>query len=282
VQNLTANDFIVKEEGTEQTITHFTRLLEEDSQIPLTIIFLVDTSGSMQEGTERLRRIDIGKKFAAMMLKEIKQSDQMQIISFDNVYRTLTPMISDPAAMNAALAKINIDVRSNPGTALRFSVNRTITHLKQFFGRKIIVVCSDGQDNAPGPSPDQLVDTLQRNDITVLSLAPITNRRFASAAEVQYSEGVIRFDVHEENTKNAKKGRKLMKKLAEETGGYAFFPDNDSDLDDAITKIRGIIRSQYLLGYKLIESGKPGLRNIKVQCKRKSVKLRYRKRYFIE
>ena len=285
IEDLTQDEFILKEDGREQPIAYFSRLLDSDSQIPLTIAFLVDTSGSMNRGNEKLKRIDIAREFSSLFLKEVKPGDSLQVFAFDNVYRALTPMTSDSAIAEKAFSQVKIDTLASPGTALLRAIDLSIKQLDPQFGRKILIVCSDGQNNIPGPDPDVLMDTLKKRDITVLTLTTVTNEEFTQSGNVTQIDGAYGtmsgMSVRKERTAEAKEARKLMKKLAEETGGFAFFPENDSKLNDAIQKLRSVVRSQYVLSYK--PPGKqPGWREIKVECKRKRVKLRYRHGYYME
>jgi VWFA-related protein len=285
VEDLTPDEFIVEEDGNRQPIIYFSRLLDSDSQIPLTIAFLVDTSGSMNHGNEKLKRIDIAREFSSLFLKEVKPGDSLQVFAFDNVYRALTPMTSDPAVAEKAFSEVKIDTLASPGTALLFSIDLTIKQLDSHFGRKILIVCSDGQNNIAGPDPQILIDNLKKRDITVLTLTTVANEEFRQTGNMTQIDGAYGsmsgMNVRKERTVEAKEARKLMKKLAEDTGGFAFFPDNDSKLNEAIQKLRSVIRSQYVLSYK--PPGKePGWREIKVECKRKGVKLRYRNGYYME
>jgi Ca-activated chloride channel family protein len=286
VQDLTEKDFILKEDGVEQRIRYFTRLLDPESQIPLTIAFLVDTSGSMHKGTDKLRRIDIAKRFASLFLKEVKPTDNMQIVAFDNMYKPLTPMTSDLEKMKQALSEVQIDVQSNPSTALLAAVHVSIQRMDSYFGRKILIICSDGQNNAAGPSPEELIAELRKQDITVLSLATMkdleSQQTSSQAVQIDSAAGGLNImNIQRERTPEAKKAKQLMKNLAEETGGYAFFPENTSKLDETIEKLRSVIRSQYALSYKPPNRhSKNSWRSIEVKCKRKGVKLRYRKGYF--
>jgi VWFA-related protein len=273
VTDLNADDFEIQEEGINQTIAYFTRILDEESQIPLTLGFLLDTSGSMSKG-DKIQRIDIARQFAELLLKELKPTDQMRVYAFDNIYRALTPMTSDLNLIQHNLSKVEIDTVGSPGTALLRSVELTIEQLESYFGRKIIVLCSDGQNTIAGPSPETLIEKLKKRDITVISLGTVTKQELEAV-----DTGVnTRYRV----PKEAKDARRLMKDLAEETGGASFFPKNVSALPGTIEKIRSLIRSQYAIAYKPQNETIKGWRKIKVKCKRAGIKLNYRKGYYFE
>jgi VWFA-related protein len=280
VLDLSESDFTVKEDDVVKKISYFTRLQDADSQIPLTIAFLVDTSGSMSHGGGKLKRIDIARNFASLFLNEVKPSDNIRIFAFDNVYRPLTPMTSDINVVKDALSKVEIDTVGSPGTALLASVDITIRQLDPHFGRKIIIICSDGQNNINGPSPEILLETLKKKDITVLSLTTVSDEDMTQMVYGANNMGSM--STYKVRTIEAKQARKLMKELAEETGGFAFFPKNDSKLNESIQQIRSILRSQYVLSYKP-ELGSPeSWREIEVKCKRKGIKLKYRKGYYMQ
>jgi Ca-activated chloride channel homolog len=273
VTDLNADDFEIKEDGIKQSIAYFTRILDEESQIPLTLAFLLDTSGSMGKG-DKIQRIDIARQFAELLIKELKPADQMRVYGFDNTYRGLTPMTSDLSLIQQNLAAVQIDTVGSPGTALLRSVDLTITQLESYFGRKIIVLCSDGQNTIAGPEPETLIEKLKKRDITVISLATVTKQEFQAVDTGVNMRYVVPTEV--------KEARKLMKDLAEETGGAAFFPKNISALSETIEKIRSLVRSQYAIAYKPQNETNNGWRKIEVKCKRSGVKLNYRKGYYFE
>jgi len=285
IENLTQNEFILKEDGKEQPISYFSRLQDAESQVPLTIAFLVDTSGSMSRGNQKLKRIDIAREFSSLFLKEVKATDKLQVFAFDNLYYELTPMTNNPAVVEKAFSQLKIDNQANHGTALLLAINETITELDPHFGRKILIVCSDGQNNIPGPDPKVLIETLKKRDITALTLTTVADEDFEqSSSRIQFdgAHGSMNsMSVRKDRTDEAKQARKIMKDFADETGGSAFFPENDSKLNEAIQKLRSVIRSQYVLSYKP-PTKNSGWREIKVECKRKGVKLRYRQGYYME
>jgi Ca-activated chloride channel homolog len=273
VTDLNADDFEIKEDGIKQSIAYFTRILDEESQIPLTLAFLLDTSGSMGKG-DKIQRIDIARQFAELLIKELKPADQMRVYGFDNTYRGLTTMTSDLSLIQQNLAAVQIDTVGSPGTALLRSVDLTIEQLESYFGRKIIVLCSDGQNTIAGPEPETLIEKLKKRDITVISLATVTKQEFQAVDTGVNMRYVVPTEV--------KEARKLMKDLAEETGGAAFFPKNISALSKTIEKIRSLVRSQYAIAYKPQNETNNGWRKIEIKCKRSGVKLNYRKGYYFE
>ncbi|HSE42477.1 MAG TPA: VWA domain-containing protein, partial [Acidobacteriota bacterium] len=82
-------------------------------------------------------------------------------------------------------------------------------------------------------------------------------------------------------TRKAHEGKDNLQKLADETGGYAFFPQNRKQIAQVQDMIRSFIRSQYSLAYRSTNSAADGSwRQITISCKRKGIDLRYRDGYY--
>lgn len=337
IEDLTAATFTVEDEGKRKEITHFTRLLAKDSDVPLTILYLMDTSGSMAQGSKNLKRLDVAKNFARMALAELKPGDQMQLSAFDLEYRALTPLTSEPAVIERALDSMRVE--GNPGTFMLKALQAAAEDLKQRPGRKILVLCSDGEtEKKDRKLADAVIETLLSYDITVLALgttiieewggwmgqnshpafgpgtlfglafraltAPPRGGR-ATTVFAQTNQGlpgsppVAVGSYSGDHTRNSglsmnatygshDEAMALLKKIAEKTGGFAFFPQSEKKLDTAIDQLRLIMRAQYMIGFSpdqqhqgaAVGKNKKQWRKIKVECSRKGVKLRYRKAYF--
>jgi Ca-activated chloride channel family protein len=282
VENLAATDFILKVDGKNQAITHFTRILDEESDIPLTIVFLVDTSGSMKQGATKARRIDLAKSFALDVMKDIKPNDQMQVMSFDEILRLLTPMTSDAQKINEALTQLKIDPAENPGTALLAALKLIPEIIKNHSGRKLVILLSDGQNSHTGLDPDDVVQVLNRDAITVLAMGTTEIQELAPSPDAIISPVVRDGRIKARTvvpTTEVQKAKRLLRNIAENTGGYAYFPLDADHFSRTMKKFRHITRSQYLLGFEPSEKSKKEKFEIEVKCTRKDVKLRYRKSY---
>jgi VWFA-related protein len=310
VEDLKASDFAVREDDRAREITHFTRLLAKDSDVPLTVIYLMDTSGSMAAGGVHQRRVDMARKFAEMTLQELKPGDKMQVVAFDIRYQLLTSWTSDISEINRALDLLNVE--GNPGTAVLNAIKIAAEELKDQWGRKIIVLCSDGEtDENDRKILDQVIPMLERYDIAVLALGtteitewhplyfgrmamPDGNQTRAYCQEQKIKvagstrgtpRGLDGANRGLSDDSRRAKARALLKKLAEETGGFVYFPTSQKKLDEVVDKMRSILRSQYMIGFPPSGAGMApasGIQwhKIRVDCRRKGVKIRYRKGYY--
>jgi VWFA-related protein len=98
VPGLTQQDFVVKEDGQPQTITHFM----SQADLPLTLGLLVDTSLSQRNVLDDER--DTSYKFLDTMLREGK--DQAFVIHFDHEVELLQDLTDSRPKLNAALQQL--------------------------------------------------------------------------------------------------------------------------------------------------------------------------------
>jgi VWFA-related protein len=140
-------------------------------------------------------------------------------------------------------------------TALLDAIYFALDKMKNEPGRKIIVVCSDGDDTASYLTFDEVLSNVVASDVTILVFGTVNL-----------------------NT-SAMRGRFMLQKLADASGGYAFFPNSIDALKDVMEKLRQSMRSQYSLGYTPIRPMDNSWRKIEVTCNRPGVKLRYREGY---
>ena len=126
-------------------------------------------------------------------------------------------------------------------TALHDAVVAGLEHLQEASHQKrVLVVMSDGDDNASQHSDDAMLERAARSDALIYSV---------STADLGTGVG----------------DRRLMRKLAESSGGAAYFPESEKDVVEAFTEIAENIRRGYSLGYVPSDPARDGrLRRVKV------------------
>jgi VWFA-related protein len=128
-------------------------------------------------------------------------------------------------------------------------------------GRRVIVLISDGADNSSEASLDDTLQEVHRNDVVVYAIS-------TSAAAVQ-------------KTRDQEQGDKVLKKLAEETGGKVFFPRKLQDLTLDFQSISDELRAQYSLAYRPSDVRRDGsFRKIRVEVSDKNYEVRARTGYY--
>lgn len=260
VKDLTADDFQLKEDGMVQTITHFTNFSLDASGnlgekgVPLTVAFVIDTSASMGNTISRQQKIDIVRNAAFRLVDELREEDKVMLIAFSEYPDEVTPLTTDRKRFGQDLLFQGV---KGGNTALLDSIYFAMEKMKDEWGRKIIVVCSDGEDTASYLKFDEVLSNLIASDITVLAFGTMAL------------------------TSDSMRGRFILQKLAEASGGYAFFPTSLSALDKMMEQLRQGMRSQYSLAYRPGNAGQAGLwHKIELSCHHAGLKLRYRQGYF--
>jgi Ca-activated chloride channel family protein len=260
VTDLKPEELLLKENGVAQTITNFTNFSDDPSNkfgeknVPLTLAFVVDASTSMSDRISGQQKIDIVKNAAFRLSEELRNEDQVTLVTFNEFPNETTPLTSQLKQFERDLLFQEV---KGGNTALLDSIYFAMEKIKDRWGRKIIVVCSDGEDTASKLKFDEVLSNLIASDVTVLAFGTM------------------------QLSSNSLRGRYILEKLAEASGGYAFFPTSLKKLDEVMHQLRNGMRSQYSLGYRAPHERMDGSwREIRIQCRRNGIKLRHREGYY--
>jgi len=236
VTNLTRNDFTVFEDGKPQKITLFRR---ED--IPVAMGIVIDNSGSMREKRPAVNAAAIN------LVQSSNPQDKVFVVNFNEEYFLDQDYTASIPKLKDALERIE----ARGGTALYDAAVASSDHLKKSgdLEKKVLLVVTDGEDNASRESLEQAVRRLQvENGPTV------------------YTIGLLQ----EEHSKRA---RRALREMAEQTGGVAFFPKDLSEVNAITSQIAHDIRNQYTIGYKPdIPQSSGGFRQVRVDAQAKGYK----------
>jgi len=256
VSDLRIEDLVVAEDGRTQKILGISNLAKElgptaESREPLTVVFSMDTSASMSEYTAgQVGKMSIIKEAATDLMQFLRADDQMTVVGFNSIPRAMVPLTSDKQQIATQLSHLSpIDA----DTALLDSVYVIVDKMKDYSGRKFLVLGSDGIDTASHIKLDEVLEQLNTSDVTVLVFGLPSIEMSSEADTAHYT----------------------LKRIAEITGGYAFFLNDTSSLPDIMKQIGRALRNQYLLWYSPQQS-KAGWRNVQIMCRRPGVNLHYR------
>lgn len=249
VTNLGREDFSIYEDNKKQDIKNFSR----EMNLPLTLAMLIDTSQSVAPKLKFEQ--DAAINFFQSVLKD---RDRAMLLEFDSGVTLVQDFTNDPNKM----AKQIRSLRAAGGTALYDAIYLACDEkLIRELGRKAIVILSDGEDQSSRNNLEQAMEMALKAEATVFSISVNRGGFFGVG-----------------NTKN---GDAVLKKIAEETGGRAFFPFKVEELEDSFRQISQELRSQYNIGYLSNNALRDGsYRKIEVRIAEKGMKLNYRKGYF--
>ena len=251
VRGLTRDDFVLEDAGKRQSIAYFT----QESDLPLTIGLLVDTSRSQRGVLEPERKASY--TFLDQVLRE--GTDSAFVASFDTRVDVLQEFTSSRAELAAALEKLRIPGRI--ATVIFGAIRDTSEALMRARkGRKAFIVLSDGVSVRDTTSIGTAIEYAQRADCLIYSVL------FASHPEI----GLM-----------ALRGKRALERLAKETGGAFFEVSAANPITRTYATIEEILRNQYSIGYTPQNPGKTGeYRKIKLTAKKKGLVVATRDGYY--
>lgn len=274
VTTLRAEDLRLTEDGVEQRIVFF----ERETDAPLTLALLVDTSASQEQVLKDEQ--EAASAFIRSVLRPSK--DSAAVLSFTGVTRIEQPLTADAAPLLAAVNSLKVRwtnkspecmdrdasdiVRLRCGTAVWDSVVvaiREVLSKTPERARRAIILLSDGDDYDSRVRLYQAVEYAGRHNTVVYAIG---------IRDEKYPGGQMRKD--------------FLRSLAEETGGRAFFPKRPADLPAAFAQIEQELRAQYLISYTPTNRARDGgFRRLQLeltnpQLKKQNLRLYYRQGYF--
>jgi len=296
IHDLTQDEFTIQEDGRPQAIRYFS----QQSDLPLTLGLLLDTSGSQTRVLDRERNASF--EFFEHILREDK--DNAFLIHFDREVELLQDLTSSRTDLQAALRDADrpqLNRRSNGapqgrgqgrggfggGTALYDAVFLAADEvLQKQSGRKAVVLLSDGVDNGSKTSISSAIESAQRADMLVYSIrfADEGNRSPVSFGAPGLGRGGRRggggrFPQPQPQRREPVDGKKILERISRETGGGYFEVSGKTPLDKIYDQIEEELRNQYNLGYTP-DQASSGYHKILVSVKRKNLTVCTRDGYY--
>ena len=250
VPDLGQNEISIVEDGAWQRITNFT----QEAGGPVALSVLIDTSSSIraQFKVEQEAAID----FFHTTVR--RRQDKAMLMSFDSTIDILQPFTDDADLLTKAVRRLKTGGGTKMFDAIQLACQE---HLKKETGmRRVLVLISDGDDNMSFEVLNSTIESAQRAEVAIYAISTNTSGFFGMSAP---------------------KNDNVLKRLADETGGRAFFP---SKIDEMAVNFQNIgleLRNQYSLAYRSANRQRDGgFRNIKIKTTRKDAKAFHRKGYY--
>jgi len=222
ITGLQQDAFTVIDDGRPQTLEMFSA-----EEVPATVGFLIDNSNSMRPNRERV------VASAASFVKSSNPKDEIFVLTFNDVVRRAWgPSIVEEMNTDEFSRIMLGQIVAHGMTAIYDGIAGGLDRLTRAkHTRQVLIVVSDGGDNASRAKLDDVLREVHDSDATIYSVALIDR--------VMPREGNPR----------------LMRRLARATGGEFYEPRDVDDIPDAFTKIAKDIRSAYTLAYIPTASG---------------------------
>jgi Ca-activated chloride channel family protein len=254
VEDLTRDDFHVYENGVPQQLTFFGK-----SNIPLGVAICLDSSASMEQA------MPIAQEAAIRFARTLRSADLATVIDFDSTAKTAQSFTNDVDAIETAIRGTTAGGSTALFNALYVALNQLnklpVQDEHRVPRRRAIVLLSDGADTSSLVDFQEVLDVASRSDTAIYSigLGPRETARPATAEEGDF----------------------VLRRLAEQTGGRAFFPKEARELADVYADIREELTRQYALAYESTGGARNGeWRRISVRVDRPNVLVRTRQGYF--
>jgi Ca-activated chloride channel family protein len=258
VTNLEKDDFRVVEDNLYQEITYFAR--GEDA--PVDVVLLVDASGSMDMTSKSAN----ARNAAIQLIHSLGAEDRVSVYAFDKDLYQLTEFTEDKSVAIDALTRLE----PFGSTALYDAVATLSDHVvHEGFGRRAIVVTTDGIDTSSEITVEEAVANAKAVDLPVYAIRVIS--------PVDDPENDLFLGVHGAHFR----GEEALRRFTAETGGDMFEGSQWGQLVTASQRIREEMKTQYRIGYVPINPRKDaGFRRIQVSTPRRGVEVRTRKGYY--
>jgi Ca-activated chloride channel homolog len=252
ITDLEEGDFLVFEDGIKQNVTFFSR-----RQSPIALSLLLDSSASMEE------HLPVLQTAATNFVHKLKSNDIAQVIDFDSRVEIRQGFTGNQAELDTAISQL----AAGGSTSLHNAIYIALKELRKVRAvneedvrRQALIVFSDGEDTSSLVSFDEVLDLAKRSETSIYTIA-------LRGADVQ--------------AKGFREAEFVMRTLAQETGGRAFFPAKIDDLNGVYSQIADELASQYTLGYTSANPRRDGAwRRIVVQVSRPNVTPRTKKGYY--
>jgi Ca-activated chloride channel family protein len=251
VTDLKQNDFrVVDDNKPPEEIRSF----HADTNLPLQVALLIDASNSVRD------RFKFEQESAIEFLNQTVRPryDHAFVVGFD-----ATPEVTQDFTDNTeALAHGVRELRPGGGTALYDAVyfacrDKLLTAPKDTPVRRAVILLSDGEDNLSHVTREEAIEMAQRAEAVIYTISTNVS-----------------------GTKGA--GDKVLERIADATGGRAFFPFQIRDVANAFAEIQDELRSQYAISYKPADFKPDGhYRTIEIVANdRKNLRVRSRRGWY--
>jgi Ca-activated chloride channel family protein len=250
VRNLNQKDFaILDDHKPPQSIVNFRR----ETDLPIELGLLIDTSGSVRG------RFDFEQTAAAGFLQNTIRPhfDKAFVVGFNSHSQVMQDFTDNASLLSAAVHRL----QDGGGTALYDAIYRAChEHLikdhEDYPSRRAIVVVSDGEDNQSEFSEAQAIEMAQRAEVIIYAISTDDS-------------GLIL------------RGDKVLQRVADATGGRAFFPFKMKDIKNSFAAIEDELRSQYIISYHPADFEADGrYRPIEITAFKKDLQVRARRGYY--
>jgi Ca-activated chloride channel family protein len=253
ITDLEPEEFLVFEDGVKQDLMFFNR-----TSLPIALSLLMDTSASMEN------RLQIAQEAAIGFARKLRPQDMAQVVDFDSRVEITQDFTNDIAALERAIRS----TAAGGSTSLHNAIYISLKELAKIRAkspdevrRRAIVVLSDGEDTSSLVTYEEVLELAKRSETAL------------------YTIGLQPKDAP--SSKGFREAEFVLRQLAQETGGRAFFISRAEELKGVYGQIAEELSSQYTIGYASKNTRRDGSwRRIVIQVTRAGAIARTKRGYY--
>ncbi len=216
VSGLKKNAFTIKDNNVEQDIQYFS-----DTDAPVSVGILFDVSDSMSGD-----KIQKARQALSRFIATSHPSDEYFLIAFNSRAQLLLDRSRNGEAVLDKLSMVKPDKNTALYDAVYLGIERVTRGSHQ---KRALLIISDGQDNASRYNFGEVRRLMKESDV------------------VAYSIGIMGYD--DSSSQLGMQGQIFLDEISSVTGGKAFYPRTDIEMDDVFERIALELRHQYSIGY---------------------------------
>src|SRR5215470_8241455 len=219
--SLKKEDFSVYEDKVKQAIESVSR-----EEAPVSFGMVIDTSGSMKSKLQSV------SDAAVSLIKQMRRDDEAFVASFKAEAELVQEFTDDKRELEDAIGELY----TSGGTALLDAIIATADYAqgKGKRRRKALVVISDGLERNSSSKEKEVMEAIKEDEVQV------------------YLVGFIDEEMEEKSLfgrSPAKKAKDLLSRIADDSGGQAYFPKDISEIPAIAAQIAKDLRTQYVVSY---------------------------------
>jgi Ca-activated chloride channel family protein len=248
ISGLGTADIEVFEDGVRQEVTYFRETKGAEEKIPLSVVLVLDASGSMRNNMRFLQEA------ALTFVHKLEDVDKALVVQFNESIKGSAEFTGDIERLEQFVEAL----QAWGGTSLYDAIHYGLSRIRDQPGRKAVIVFSDGADTTSSMKEQEVIDFARSVEATVYGVG------------IRGESGLFQ-----------RSPRGFLRKIASETGGAFFFPEKIMELNKVFSGISDELHNHYLLAYTPRRRPDGLWREIEVRLvSRKDAELRVRKGYF--
>src|SRR5262245_1359749 len=252
VSGLTKNDFAVYEDGGSQIIESVSA-----EEAPVSMGLVIDTSGSMRP------KLQTVADAAEDLIRQMRRDDEAFLVQF----KTETDLIQEFTSNRRELEKALGELYAGGGTALLDAIIATADHAHERGRqrRKALIVITDGLAKNRSMKEKEVIEAMKEDEVQVYLVGFV---------DEEASGGFF-------SKSPAKKAKQLLTRLADDSGGRAFFPADVGEMPAIAAQIAKELRAQYVISYYPSNSRRDGsFRSVRVTVNNRKLIAQTRQGYY--